>query len=66
MQSRLLQLLKEKDATKDFLAYLEDRNKSGLSILPDEIGPEEEAEVEAEAEEEHNMYSTSYSVNSRS
>lgn len=36
-QSRILQLLKDKDVTKDFLAYVEDRNKYGLSLIPETV-----------------------------
>jgi hypothetical protein len=32
-QSRILELLKEEEATQDFLAFVEDRKKQGLSLL---------------------------------
>ncbi len=32
-QSRILELLKEEEATRDFLAFVEDRKKQGLSLL---------------------------------
>lgn len=34
-QTRILQFLKNEDVTKDFLAYVEERSKRGLSIVPD-------------------------------
>jgi hypothetical protein len=41
-QSRILQLLKDKDVTKDFLAYVEERNKYGLSLIPETVFCEQE------------------------
>jgi hypothetical protein len=32
-QSRILELLKEEEATQDFLAFVEDRKKQGFSLL---------------------------------
>ena len=32
-QSRILELLKEEEATQYFLAFVEDRKKQGLSLL---------------------------------
>jgi hypothetical protein len=32
-QSRILELLKEEEATQEFLAFVEERKKQGLSLL---------------------------------
>lgn len=49
-QSRILELLKEEEATKDLLAFFEDRKKQGLSLLPS-LGEEDFSENTIDVED---------------